>query len=144
MPVNKGDMMECNHRINDARIAMEELERAISSQESEPQHGNVPCDGCTLCCRGDAIRMLPSDDISKYQTIPHDHFKGQLMLAHKANGECIYLADYGCTIQGDKPQMCTEMDCRQLAQKIKKKDLKRYGLPLRVWERGRRSIGKVV
>jgi hypothetical protein len=136
--------MECNHRINDARLAMEELENALAAKEEEPQPGHVPCDGCTLCCRGDAIRLLPSDDASKYQTVAHQHFQGQLMLAHKPNHECIYLADYGCIIQGDKPQMCREMDCRQLAMKIRKKDLKRYGIPLRIWERGRRMIGKIV
>ena len=141
--------MECNHRVNDARLAMEELENILAGVKEGEElrrsvQGNVPCDGCTLCCRGDAIRMLPGDDLSKFQTIPHDHFKGHLMLAHKANGECVYLYGQGCTIQTDKPQMCREMDCRQLARTIKKKDLKRYGLPLRVWERGRRLIGKVV
>lgn len=138
--------MECNHRITDAQIAMAELEAALSghAQQARNEQGYVPCDGCTLCCRRDAIRILPNDDPTQFQTIPHDHFAGQLMLDHKANGDCVYLGDVGCSIHGRAPQMCKEMDCRKLAQAIKKKDLKRYGLPLRVWERGRRLIGKVV
>ena len=136
--------MECNHRINDARKAMEELESIYAGEKAqiEAQAGHVPCDGCTLCCRGDAIRILPNDDPAQFQTAPHDHFKGQLMLAHKPNGDCVYLEEYGCSIHGRAPQMCKEMDCRQLALTIKKKDLKRYGLPLRVWVRGRRMAGK--
>ena len=34
---------------------------------------SVPCDDCTLCCRGDAISIHPElgDDASQYQTVPH-------------------------------------------------------------------------
>lgn len=59
---------------------------------------SVPCAGCTLCCRTDAIRLLPDDDASQYQTEPHPHHPGSLMLAHKADGSCIYLTEAGCGI----------------------------------------------
>lgn len=138
--------MECNHRINDARQAMEELENMVhgTKQGTETLSCHVPCDGCTLCCRGDTIRILHGDDASQYQTVPHDHFPGHLMLDHKPNGECVYLEMAGCSIQDRKPRMCREMDCRQLAKSLKKKDLKRYNVPLRIWVRGRRMLGKIV
>ncbi len=34
---------------------------------------DVPCGGCTLCCHNDAVRLLPSDDPSQYQTEPHPY-----------------------------------------------------------------------
>src|SRR3990167_3779579 len=82
------------------------------------KEGNVPCDGCTRCCHGDAVRILPTEDIHKWETQPHAIFKGALMLAHKSNGDCVYLDGGGCSIQDDKPQQCIEFDCRVLAKKI--------------------------
>ena len=89
--------MEANYRIKSFEQAMEELESIGRQNEIEAKTGNVPCNGCTLCCRGGAIRILPEDDATQYQTVPHDHFPGQLMLDHKENGECVYLAEVSHT-----------------------------------------------
>lgn len=101
---------------------------------------DVPCDGCTLCCQGDAIRLLPEDDANTYITEPHATLAGERMLAHKSNGDCIYLAEGGCSIHSRRPRMCREMDCRYLAQRISwvlAIDLAIQGrLPLAVWKRG--------
>lgn len=78
----------------------------------------VPCNGCTICCRNDLVRLLPNDDPTQYKTQPHPFFKGQLALAHKPNKECIYLTETGCTIHDSKPQMCREMDCRRIAAQM--------------------------
>jgi hypothetical protein len=78
----------------------------------------VPCDGCTRCCHNDAIRLLPGDDPGQYVTVPHPYFTGELMLDHKPNGDCIYLGDSRCEIHSRRPQMCREMDCRTIANKI--------------------------
>ena len=37
---------------------------------------NVPCNGCTLCCKGDAVRLLPGDDKTKWATVPHASMPG--------------------------------------------------------------------
>lgn len=79
-----------------------------------------------------------------YQTVPHDHFKGELMLAHKPNGDCVYLELGGCSIQATKPLMCKEMDCRRVARMVKKRDLKRLNVPHRVWAKGRQLAGKFI
>lgn len=129
--------MEANHRMKDFEQEMEELTANTKWQAATAITGDVPCNGCTLCCLGDAIRILSADDPTRYQTVPHEHFPGQLMLDHKANGECIYLTDSGCGIHGTKPTMCVEMDCRRVAKMLKKRDLKRYNVPLRVWNKGR-------
>lgn len=80
--------------------------------------GKVACDGCTLCCKGDAVRLLPGDDIDSYKTERHPRVRSARMLAHKENGDCIYLGDGGCTIHDRRPQMCRTMDCRLLAAKL--------------------------
>ena len=96
----------------------------------------VPCNGCTACCRGDAIGLLPADDPSQYLTEPHARLAGQLMLAHKPNGDCVYLADAGCSIHDRSPQMCREMDCRTIARKIGYTDARKMGIIV-VWRRGK-------
>jgi hypothetical protein len=129
--------MEANHRIRSFEQEMEELEAIKRQQQTKAETGNVPCNGCTLCCRNDAIRLLPQDDPAQYQTVPHDHFPGHLMLAHKENGDCVYLTSEGCDIHGSKPTMCIKMDCRRIAKTFKKRDLKRYNVPVPVWNKGR-------
>lgn|SRR5574337_648562 len=102
---------------------------------------DVPCNGCTLCCHNDAVRILPHEDASKWQTEPHNMMPGALMLAHKPNGDCVYLGERGCTIQHDKPQMCYEMDCRLIARKISWTQARKLSasgrMTMAVWRRGR-------
>ncbi len=99
--------------------------------------GEVPCNGCTLCCHGDAIRLLGVDDPAQYQTEPHDWMPGHLMLAHKPNGDCIYLGESGCTIHERKPQMCREMDCRLVAHHLGYTQARKANIQIAVWHKGR-------
>lgn len=101
----------------------------------------VPCNGCTLCCRKDAVRLLPADDPSEFKTEPHPYWPGEVMLAHKPNGDCIYLEPGGCSIHDRRPQMCREMDCRNVARAIgytqaRKMD-KQGKLNIMLWHKGR-------
>lgn len=98
------------------------------------------CNGCTICCKNDAVRLLPGEDVSLYQTTPHEYFPGELMLDHKENRDCVYLGDSGCTIHETKPIMCGEMDCRNLARKYSKKQVKKLNIPMAVWNKGRLLI----
>lgn len=100
----------------------------------------VPCNGCTRCCeRGGMVRLLPADNPADYQTEPHPLARGQLMLAHKPNGKCIYLAEKGCSIHDRKPQMCREMDCRGIARSIGIEQARILGV-VHVWRKGRELI----
>lgn len=115
----------------------------IENQESGKQiiAGNVPCAGCTRCCQGDAVRLLPHEDISNYFTEMHPYVPGAYMLAHKANGDCWYLDEKGCSIHSRRPQQCREMDCRLIASRITfteaRKLSKNNRLKLPVWQRGK-------
>ncbi len=104
----------------------------------------VPCNGCTLCCQGDAIRLEQEDRAEEYRTEPHPYIPGALMLAHKPNGECIYLEEHGCSIHDRAPSLCRAADCRAVALKIgfetaaKLHAMRR--LDFRVWNKGSELI----
>jgi len=85
---------------------------------------------------GDAVRILPHEDATKWKTEPHPMVKGARMLAHNAAGGCYYLCDTGCTIQNDKPQMCGEMDCRNIAQAMTYTQARKWNV-VHVWQRGK-------
>lgn len=101
----------------------------------------VPCNGCTACCRGDAVRILPHEDATQWHTEAHPNMQGARMLAHHVNGDCVYLGDGGCVIQHSKPQQCRDMDCRIIARRISwtqaRKMDDRGMLNFEVWRRGR-------
>jgi hypothetical protein len=105
---------------------------------------HVPCNGCTLCCQGDAIRLLPEDRVSDYQTEAHPRIPGALMLAHKPNGDCVYLGEGGCTIHDRAPSLCRSADCRSVAARIDFDTAQRLhrvcALDIRVWDQGQRLL----
>lgn len=43
----------------------------------------VPCKGCTLCCRGDAVKIEEEDIKKGYKAEPHPYLPGALMITHK-------------------------------------------------------------
>jgi hypothetical protein len=100
----------------------------------------VPCNGCMFCCQGDAIRLEAEDLKMDYRTEPHPYVPGALMIAHKQDGDCIYLDEKGCSIHDNAPSLCRSADCRTIALRIsfdKARELHRIGkLDLRVWDQG--------
>jgi hypothetical protein len=104
----------------------------------------VPCNGCTLCCQRDAIRLEAEDRPEDYQTEPHPYLPGALMLAHKPNGECVYLDAQGCSIHGRAPSLCRVADCRAVALQVDFETARQLHLQgrldFRVWDRGHELI----
>jgi hypothetical protein len=100
----------------------------------------VPCNGCTLCCQGDAIRLTEEDNPADYITELHPYIPNALMLAHKPNGDCIYLDEKGCSIHDRAPALCRSADCRSIALKydfdtaMQLHQMKR--IDIRVWDKG--------
>lgn len=77
----------------------------------------VPCNGCTACCKNDIIFLRPGDNPDDYDTIWTIHRRsgiGGLALKRKDNGHCTYLTDSGCSIHGRAPLACREFDCRKI------------------------------
>jgi len=57
------------------------------------------------------------DDETKFRT---EDYNGQRVLAHKDNGDCVYLdRETGCTIHDDAPAICREFDCRTLLRAVR-------------------------
>lgn len=104
----------------------------------------VPCNGCTLCCQGDIIRLEHDELKHGYQTDPHPFIIGARMLAHKANGECIYLGEGGCGIHDQAPALCRIADCRNIAIKYDFETARllhaNHLIDIRVWDQGRKLI----
>jgi len=104
----------------------------------------VPCNGCRLCCQGDAVRLEPEDMAEGYQTEPHPYIPNALMIAHKANGECVYLDERGCSIHDHAPSLCRSADCRSVAARFTFEgamQLHRLGrLDIRVWDQGQKLL----
>ena len=101
----------------------------------------VPCNGCTLCCHKDAVRLLPGDS-QNYLIQHHPIILGAVALAHKPNGDCVYLTDKGCSIHYRRPTMCREMDCRNIAISFTKKQLMRMNIKIDVWEQGKKLLNR--
>lgn len=104
----------------------------------------VPCNGCTRCCHRDVVRLLAHEDASAYQTEAHPAMQDTLMLAHKPNGDCIYLEGNGCSIHDRRPQLCRDMDCRRIAAALTftqaRKADHRHVITLAVWRRGKELL----
>ena len=66
------------------------------------------------------------------------------MLAHKPNGDCIYLYDTGCSIHNMAPSLCKSADCRALAFSYDFETalmLHKAGrIDLQVWDKGNELI----
>lgn len=85
--------------------------------------------GCTLCCQADAVFIHPEcgDDAALYQCeVAAD---GRFILAHQANGDCVYLdRQTGCTIHDRRPTVCREMSCIAILDQLGDKRMKAIGL----------------
>ena len=113
----------------------------IKFVENKTTLREVPCNGCNLCCKNDAIRLMPYDDKTLYKTEPHFFMRGEVMLAHKKNGDCYYLGANGCTIHDTKPAQCKTFDCRTLASITYTNSRKNKRLvPQRPWKKGKEMI----
>jgi hypothetical protein len=69
------------------------------------------------------------------------------MLAHKPNGECVYLKKNGCSIHDHAPFLCRLADCRSLALRFDFETARRLHavkrLDIRVWDQGHRLLEKM-
>lgn len=102
----------------------------------KPPAVDVPCNGCTLCCNGEAIILNPEqgDRISAYHV---QRWHGLWRLQLRPNGDCVYLGPSGCTIWKRRPAMCRVFDCRGLVRQI---DRDPDGYAARVAQRGETPV----
>jgi hypothetical protein len=78
---------------------------------------SVPCNGCRACCINDQVSLHPELGDKLVDHFGNVDFSNNVAwLKHKENGECIYLAEQGCSLFGkpSRPAICVELDCRRL------------------------------
>ena len=79
---------------------------------------DVPCDGCTACCRSGKLIPVELDeadalaDIAADCLVPMPGEPGRRVLAHDASGRCSQLTAEGCQIYAHRPRACRMYDCR--------------------------------
>ena len=73
---------------------------------------DVPCDGCTACCRKELVVLFPEhgDDLDALRK--HHVINGVTALDRRQNGDCVYLEERGCSVWEKRPAMCRAFDCR--------------------------------
>lgn len=78
----------------------------------------VPRNGCVRCCQGEAVEVNRKfgDQVSSYHVERHE---GTWILAHKPNGDCVYLGPQGCTIWRRRPAVCRSFDCRTFVRDVR-------------------------
>lgn len=83
---------------------------------------DVPCGGCTACCRSrqfvhiapdetDALAHIPAELLFPAPRLPTGH----VLMGYDEHGRCPMLSDVGCTIYDHRPRTCRTYDCRVFA-----------------------------
>jgi Fe-S-cluster containining protein len=83
---------------------------------------DVPCDGCTACCRASQFVHVGPDETDTLAHIPAELLfpaprrpPGHVVLGYDERGHCPLLAEHGCSIYAHRPRTCRTYDCRVFA-----------------------------
>lgn len=83
---------------------------------------DVPCDGCTACCRSRQFVHIEPDETDTVAHVPHRLLapapglpRGHLLLGYDQRGHCPMLVDDRCSIYEHRPRACRVFDCRVFA-----------------------------
>lgn len=80
---------------------------------------DVPCDGCTACCRSAQFVHIAPDEHDTLAHIPRPLLfpapglpRGHVVLGYDERGWCPMLTESGCSIYEHRPRACRVYDCR--------------------------------
>lgn len=83
---------------------------------------DVPCDGCTACCRASQFVLVEPDEHDALAHIPSELLfaapqmpRGRRVLGYDEHGHCPMLVDDRCSIYAHRPRACRAYDCRVFA-----------------------------
>jgi uncharacterized protein len=113
------------------------------------ERASVPCGSCTLCCRT-LIVPLALEEFEQYDWVwvirKDTGEKLGRALRRRANGDCVYLGERGCSIHGRAPHVCMRFDCRELFLKSdragRRQAIKSGKLPKALFDRGRAMLNQ--
>lgn len=72
---------------------------------------NVPCAGCTACCRRYNVELDPDEAVEGLEFIT-DSATGRITLKRRPDGSCVHLVEGKCTVYAIRPRACRVYDCR--------------------------------
>jgi Fe-S-cluster containining protein len=94
---------------------MVEIRAAIG----EGRGSDVPCNGCTACCRSSQFVHIGPDETETLSHIPPALLfpapgrpRGHVLLGYDEHGHCPMLVDDRCSIYAHRPNACRTYDCR--------------------------------
>jgi hypothetical protein len=97
---------------------LEEAEGAIRRGASS----DVPCDGCTACCRSSQFIHIGPDEADARAHVPPELLfaapglpPGYVLMGYDERGHCPMLVDDRCSIYEHRPRTCRTYDCRVIA-----------------------------
>jgi len=80
---------------------------------------DVPCDGCTACCRSSQFVHIGPEELDTLSQIPAElkfpapgRPRGHVVLGYDERGHCPMLVDDKCSIYEHRPNACRTYDCR--------------------------------
>jgi Fe-S-cluster containining protein len=80
---------------------------------------DVPCGGCTACCRSSQFIHIEPDEVETLARIPAELLfpapllpSGNVVLGYDERGHCPMLIDEECSIYEHRPRTCRTYDCR--------------------------------
>jgi Fe-S-cluster containining protein len=83
---------------------------------------DVPCAGCTACCRAAQFVHIEPDERDTLAHIPSallfpapQRPRGHMVMGYDERGHCPMLVDDRCSIYEHRPRTCRAYDCRMLA-----------------------------
>ena len=83
---------------------------------------NVPCGGCTACCRSSMFIHIGPDETDTLAHIPRELLfrapgrpTGHVVMGYDEHGCCPMLVDGRCSIYAHRPRTCRVFDCRVYA-----------------------------
>jgi uncharacterized protein len=83
---------------------------------------DVPCGGCTACCRSFQFVHIEPDEVDAIAHIPAELLfpapqrpRGHVVMGYDDEGRCPMLGAGGCSIYEHRPRTCRMYDCRVFA-----------------------------
>src|SRR3954454_18801420 len=94
---------------------------AFSASLSGGEAVDVPCEGCTACCRSGKLIPVEPDEVEALEHIPASDLMprpgdgSRSGLRHDESGCCAQLSAQGCSVYARRPRACRMYDCRIFA-----------------------------
>ena len=95
---------------------------AIGAAVRGERGSDVPCAGCTACCRASQFILVEPDERDTLAHVPPELLfpaprmpRGHRVLGYDERGHCPMLVDDRCSIYEHRPRACRAYDCRVFA-----------------------------